>query len=64
MEKQYRRSLSLVILGVALGMVLHAVVTAYMVRESRQAESIKNAGQVIINTGEYPAASENPIMSV
>lgn len=63
MEKRHRQLLSLVILGVALGMVLHAVVMAYMVNVRGSVEYINDAGRGTINTDIYPEKRSAPIMS-
>lgn len=64
MEKQHRQLLSLAILGVAVGMVLHAVVTVNLVNRTAQAESTNDAGQGTINMDTSPEKSGKHIMFV
>lgn len=63
MEKQHRQLLSLVILGVALGMVLHAVAMAYLVKQPASPEFINDDGRGTINTDTYQGGHAAPIMS-
>lgn len=64
MEKRHRQLLSLVILGVVAGMVLHAVAMANLVNQTGPAEFIRDGGQGTTNTDTSPEKSGKHIMFV